>query len=66
MAGIRSCDGYGDSCGFQTATFIYDATCWFREKSLDSRSRQVDRMVRAARAGRQHIAEGSRATATSS
>jgi restriction system protein len=33
---------------------------------LDPRSRTVDRMVQAARSGRQNIAEGSRAAATSS
>jgi restriction system protein len=51
---------------FQTATVIYDATYWFCEKFLDPRSRTVDQMVQAARSGRQNIAEGSRAAATSS
>lgn len=51
---------------FQTATLIYDATYFFCEKFLDSRSRTVDQMVQAARSGRQNIAEGSRAAATSS
>jgi len=45
---------------------IYDATYWFCEKFLDPRSRTVDQMVQAARSGRQNIAEGSRAAATSS
>jgi len=39
---------------------------WFCEKFLDSRSRTVDQMVQASRSGRQNIAEGSRAAATSS
>lgn len=39
---------------------------WFCEKFLDPRSRTVDQMVQAARSGRQNIAEGSRAAATSS
>lgn len=55
-----------DTCSFQTATIIYDATVWFCEKFVDNRSRTVDQMVQAARSGRQNIAEGSRAAATSS
>jgi four helix bundle suffix protein len=51
---------------FQTATIIYDATVWFCEKFIDPRSRTTDQMVQAARSGRQNIAEGSRAAATSS
>jgi restriction system protein len=51
---------------FQTATLIYDATYWFCEKFVDSRSRTADQMVQAARSGRQNIAEGSRAAASSS
>ena len=51
---------------FQTSTIIYDATVWFCERFLDSRSRTVDQMVQAARSGWQNIAEGSRASATSS
>lgn len=51
---------------FQTATIIYDATYWFCEKFVDRRSRTVDQMVQGARSGRQNIAEGSRAAATSS
>jgi len=51
---------------FQTATLIYDATYWFCERFLDPRSRTIDQMVQAARSGRQNIAEGSRAAATSS
>ncbi|NLX24800.1 MAG: four helix bundle protein [Lentisphaerae bacterium] len=66
MAKIRPSGGYRDTCSFQTATLIYDATVWFCEKFLDPRSRTVDQMVQAARSGRQNIAEGSRAAATSS
>ena len=66
MAKIRPSGGYRDTCSFQTATLIYDATVWFCEKFLDPRSRTVDQMVQAARSGRQNIAEGSRASATSS
>jgi four helix bundle suffix protein len=63
---MRPSGGYRTTCSFQTATTIYDATYWFCEKFLDPRSRTVDQMVQAARSGRQNIAEGSRAAATSS
>jgi len=66
MTKIRPSGGYRTSASFQTATLIYDATYWFCEKFLDPRSRMVDQMIQAARSGRQNIAEGSRAAATSS
>lgn len=66
MGRIRKSGGYRDMASFQTATIVYDATVWFCEKFLDARSRTVDQMVQAARSGRQNIAEGSRAAATSS
>lgn len=66
MKKIRPSGGYRNTASFQTATIIYDATVWFCEKFLDPRSRTVDQMVQAARSGRQNIAEGSRAAATTS
>ena len=63
---IRKSGGYRQLASFQTATLIYDATYWFCAKFLDQRSRTVDQMIQAARSGRQNIAEGSRAAATSS
>ena len=63
---LRPSGGYRSTASFQTATLIYDATVWFCEKFVDGRSRTVDQMVQAARSGRQNIAEGSRAAATSS
>jgi four helix bundle suffix protein len=66
MSRLRPSGGYRNTCSFQTATIIYDATYWFCEKFLDPRSRTVDQMVQGARSGRQNIAEGSRAAATSS
>jgi restriction system protein len=66
MKKIRPSGGYRSMASFQTSTLIYDATVWFCEKFLDSRSRTIDQMVQAARSGRQNIAEGSRASATSS
>lgn len=66
MEKIRNSGGYRELRTFQTATVIYDATYWFCETFLDPRSRTVDQMMQAARSGRQNIAEGSRAAATSS
>jgi restriction system protein len=66
MKKLRPSGGYRSTASFQTATLIYDATYWFCERFLDPRSRTVDQMVQAARSGRQNIAEGSRASATSS
>ncbi|MBP7866729.1 MAG: four helix bundle suffix domain-containing protein [Acidobacteria bacterium] len=63
---VRPSGGYRELRSFQTATVIYDATVAFCERFLDKRSRTVDQMVQAARSGRQNIAEGSRASATSS
>ncbi len=49
---LRPAGNYRQLASFQTATLIYDATVWFCEKFLDSRSRTVDQMVQAARSGR--------------
>lgn len=66
MPRLRPSGGYRKLRSFQVATIVYDATWWFCEKFLDSRSRMTDQMVQAARSGRQNIAEGSRASAVSS
>ncbi len=66
MGKLRPSGGYRDLRTFQIATVIYDATYWFCERFIDPRSRTADQMVQAARSGRQNIAEGSRAAATSS
>jgi len=63
---LRPSGGYRDLRSFQVATIIYDATVAFCERFIDPRSRLIDQMVQAARSGRQNIAEGSRAAATSS
>lgn len=63
---LRPSGGYRQLRSFQAATIVYDATVLFCERFLDKRSRTVDQMVQAARSGRQNIAEGSRASATSS
>ncbi|KAF0219577.1 MAG: DNA topoisomerase type IA Zn finger domain-containing [Geobacteraceae bacterium] len=63
---LRPSGGYRSLRSFRTTTIIYDATVSFCERFIDKRSRLVDQMVQAARSGRQNIAEGSRASATSS
>jgi four helix bundle suffix protein len=63
---LRPSGGYRDLRGFQTSTIVYDATVAFCERFVDRHSRTVDQMVQSARSGRQNIAEGSRASATSS
>jgi len=62
---LRPSGGYRKLRSFQVTTIIYDATVSFCARFVDKRSRTVDQMVQAARSGRQNIAEGSRASATS-
>jgi four helix bundle suffix protein len=63
---LRPHGGYRRLRSFQTAEIVYDGTVAFCERFVDKRSRTQDQMVQAARSGRQNIAEGSRASATSS
>jgi restriction system protein len=63
---LRPSGGYRQLRSFQVATLIYDATVNFCDRFIDPRSRTSDQMVQAARSGRQNIAEGSRAGASSS
>ena len=65
-ARLRPSGGYRQLRSFQVTTIIYDATVAFCDQFMDKRSRTVDQMVQAARSGRQNIAEGSRASASSS
>ncbi len=57
--------GYRKLRGFQAASLVYDGTCIFCDRFISRRSRTHDQMVQAARSGRQNIAEGSMAAATS-
>jgi restriction system protein len=63
---LRPHGGYRRLRSFQVAEIIYDGTVAFCARFVDKRSRTHDQMVQAARSGRQNIAEGSRASATSS
>jgi restriction system protein len=65
-ATLRPSGGYRRLRSFQTAEIIYDGTVSFCDRFVNKRSRTHDQMVQAARSGRQNIAEGSRASATSS
>ena len=57
--------GYRKLRSFQVAEVVYDGTVVFCNRFVDKRSRTHDQMVQAARSGRQNIAEGSMASATS-
>ena len=66
-APLRPHGGYRRLRSFQVTEIIYDGTVAFCGRFLDARrTRLVDQMVQAARSGRQNIAEGSRASGTSS
>ena len=56
---------YRDLLSFRKAEVIYDVTFRFCERFLSRRDRTVDQMIQAARSGKQNIAEGSKAAATS-
>ena len=62
---FRPHGGYRKLRSFQVTQVIYDGTVSFCNRFVDKRSRTHDQMVQAARSGRQNIAEGSRASATS-
>lgn len=63
---LRPHGGYRTLRSFHVAEIVYDGTVAFCRRFVDRRSRTHDQMVQAARSGRQNIAEGSRASATSS
>jgi four helix bundle suffix protein len=50
---------------YRKAEILYDFTFLFCQKFLKRRDRTVDQMVQAARSGKQNIAEGSKASVTS-
>ncbi len=56
---------YRKLIAFQKAECIYDITYYFAHTHLQKGDRTIDQMVQAARSGRQNIAEGSAAAATS-
>ena len=62
---IAAHGGYRRLKSYQAAEIIFDATIRFCDRFIDRRSRTTDQMVQAARSGKQNIAEGSMASATS-
>jgi four helix bundle suffix protein len=56
---------YRELLSYQKAEVIYDLTFRFCERFLKRGDRTIDQMVQAARSGKQNIAEGSKAAATS-
>lgn len=57
--------GYRQLFSYQKAEIIYDGTVYFTTRFFNKYDRTVGQMVQAARSGKQNIAEGSMASATS-
>lgn len=57
--------GYRHLFSYQKAEIIYDGTVYFTNRFFHKYDRTVGQMVQAARSGKQNIAEGSMASATS-
>lgn len=57
--------GYRNLKSYQMSTSVFDLTVEFCKKFIGRKSRTYDQMEQAARSGRQNIAEGSLASATS-
>jgi four helix bundle suffix protein len=57
--------GYRKLFSYQKAEIIYDGTVYFTNRFFNKYDRTVGQMVQAARSGKQNIAEGSMASATS-
>ena len=58
--------GYRNQVVYKITECIYDITYYFTETYLRKGDRTIDQMIQAARSGKQNIAEGSKASATSS
>ena len=56
---------YQELLSYQKSEVIYDFTFRFTEKFFKRGDRTIDQMVQAARSGKQNIAEGSKASTTS-
>jgi four helix bundle suffix protein len=57
--------GYKKLKSYQKSVIIYDGTIYFCDRFYRNNRRQTDQMEQAARSGKQNIAEGSMASATS-
>ena len=56
---------YQDLLSYKKSEIVYDFTFRFCERFLKRGDRTIDQMVQAARSGKQNIAEGSKASVTS-
>ena len=56
---------YQDLLSYKKSEVVYDFTFRFCERHLKRGDRTIDQMVQAARSGKQNIAEGSKASVTS-
>lgn len=56
---------YDSLTAYQKSECIYDVTFYFAHKCLNVSDRTIDQMIQAARSGKQNIAEGVEASATS-
>ena len=56
---------YKDLLSYKKSEVVYDFTFRFCERHLNRGDRTIDQMVQAARSGKQNIAEGSKASITS-
>src|SRR2546426_2598648 len=56
---------YRELLSYQKAEVVYDITYRFCQRFLSKGDRTIDQMIQAARSGKQNIAEGSKAAATS-
>lgn len=65
MAFIPISANYDRLTAYQKSECIYDVTFYFTRKYLQRGDRTIDQMVQAARSGKQNIAEGIEASATS-
>lgn len=61
----RAGGGHRSLRNFRMATLVYDATLAFCDRFVEQCSPTREQMLAAARSGRQHIAQGSRASTTS-
>jgi four helix bundle suffix protein len=57
--------GYQNLLSYRKAEVVYDLTFRFCHRFLTRGDRTIDQMIQAARSGKQNIAEGSKAAATS-
>jgi four helix bundle suffix protein len=57
--------GYRNLFSYRKAEIIYDGTVYFTNRFFHKYDRTIGQMVQAARSGKQNIAEGSMASATS-